>query len=194
MLLFDHYKNNQNKCCQLQFFIPAKSQCTYGTRYKAMQRLISVQRAAQWSLLFIINVIVDFRKQETFPIARAVLHITTGKEKPTRNYATCMSIVFSYNFLFRNRKTVPITFSCLLLLDIQETRIRTAFLKAERWTFPCIFRKSFTAWKHRSLCPKMPDAPSKVCNKQEEDDHCNLWTLFYKWIWILGENLGHKQC
>lgn len=80
MLLFDHYKNNQSKCCQLQFLNPAKSQCTYGTWNKATQRLISVQSAVQWSLLFIINVIVDFKKQETFPIAKAVLHTTTGKK------------------------------------------------------------------------------------------------------------------
>lgn len=100
MLLFDHYKNNQSKCCQLQFFTPAKSQRTYGTRYKATRRLISVQSAAQWSLLFIINVTVDFEKQEAFPIAKAVLHITTGKKSQPeimQHVWACSSAVTSFS-------------------------------------------------------------------------------------------------
>lgn len=80
MLLFDHVKNNQAKCCQLQFSIPAKSQCTYGARYKGTQRLISVQSATQRSLLFIITVRVDFQNQETSPTAIAALHITTQRK------------------------------------------------------------------------------------------------------------------
>lgn len=84
MLLFDHVKNNQGKCCQLQFSIPAKSQCTCGARYKETQRLISVQSAVQRPLPFIINVRVDFQNQETSPTATAVLKelFFTKKSQP----------------------------------------------------------------------------------------------------------------
>lgn len=80
MLLFDLYKNNQSKCNQLQFSNPAKSHCIHGTWYKAIQTPISMQTAVQWSLLLVVNVTVDFKKPETSPIAKAVLHITTGKK------------------------------------------------------------------------------------------------------------------
>lgn len=78
MLLFDQVKNNQGKCCQLQFSIPA--QRIYGARRKETQRLISVQSAAQRSLLFTINVRVDFQNQETSHTAIAVLHTATQRK------------------------------------------------------------------------------------------------------------------
>lgn len=80
MLLFDHVKNNQGKCCQLEFSIPAKSQCTSGARCEGAQRLISVQSAMQRPLLLVINVRVDLQNQETSPTAIAVLHITTQRK------------------------------------------------------------------------------------------------------------------
>lgn len=47
VLLFDPVKNNQGKCCQLHFSIPAKSHCPYGARWEGAQRLISAQSATQ---------------------------------------------------------------------------------------------------------------------------------------------------
>lgn len=84
MLLFDHFKNNQAKCCQLQLSIPAKSQCTRRARYKGTQGLISVQSATQWPLPFIINVREDFQNQETSPTVAEVLKelFFTKKSQP----------------------------------------------------------------------------------------------------------------
>lgn len=148
---------------QLKDWLACKVQCS-GLYYPSLM--------SQWIL----------RSKRLFPVAKAVLNITTGK----KSQPEIMQHVWAWSSAITSiSETERLFLSHFPANSSKSFRKHMSEQLSWRWSnelFHGISWKSFTPWKRCSVCPRTPQALLKVHNKH------HLWSSFYKWMWILGKS------